>query len=98
MEMIFLRNVILIKNFLIIYIVIINLITFFYFGWDKLRAEFNKRRVSEKILWCCMLLGGSVGGLAGMYFFRHKTKKLSFQTVVAIIFMIQILLTIWWWN
>lgn len=77
---------------LILYGVIINLITFFYFGADKLRAQNNLRRVSEKALWILTLLGGSLGALLAMKIFRHKTKKLSFQAMLAVILAIQILL------
>ena len=76
----------------IIYLFIINIVTFFYFGLDKIKARLSHRRISEKILWFFPAIGGSIGALAGMYFFRHKTKKASFQTGIAIILAIQILL------
>lgn len=81
-----------ITQLLLIYLVIINLIAFFYFGWDKLCSQMNKRRISEKTLWGLSLIGGSLGALVGMNFFRHKTKKLSFQAGMAIILVIQIFL------
>lgn len=84
-----------VRFFLVLYGIFISIITFFYFGWDKIRAELGKRRVSERMLWIFTLLGGSLGALLGMHFFRHKTKKLSFQAGLAIIFMIQILIILW---
>ena len=48
------------------------------------------RRTSENALWFSCLIGGSAGGLIGMHVFRHKTKKISFQAVLAIILVIQI--------
>jgi len=84
-----------IQFFLFVYFIAISIITFFYFGWDKMRAELNKRRVSEKMLWILSLLGGSLSALLAMHFFRHKTKKFSFQAGMAIILMIQILFAIW---
>ena len=80
------------KQLLLIYLVLINLITFFYFGVDKLKAQLSHRRVPEKTLWILALVGGTVGALAGMNFFRHKTKKNSFQIVIAFILLIQIAL------
>ena len=74
---------------LIGYLGLINLVTFFYFGFDKLKAQWATRRVSEKMLWTLSLIGGSVGGLLGMYFFRHKTKKVSFQSGMIIIIALQ---------
>lgn len=71
------------------------MITFFYFGWDKMSAAKDWRRIRERTLWILMILGGSVGGLLGMRIFRHKTRKLSFQVVVAVILMAQILIGFW---
>ena len=75
---------------LILYLLVINLITFFIFAIDKFKATRSSRRVSEKKLWFFSLAGGSIGALLSMKLFRHKTKKLSFQTVLAIIIVIQV--------
>ncbi|MBI4992884.1 MAG: DUF1294 domain-containing protein [Candidatus Magasanikbacteria bacterium] len=77
---------------LFVYFLLINLISFFYIGIDKMKAQLDRRRVSEKTLWLLALIGGSLGTLLGMHFFRHKTKKISFQAVLAIILAIQIFL------
>jgi uncharacterized membrane protein YsdA (DUF1294 family) len=47
-------------------------------GRDKRLAQIGARRVPEKRLFLLALLGGAIGGLAGMYVFHHKTKHLSF--------------------
>ncbi len=83
---------------LLAYLTLINLISFFYFGLDKLKSQLSARRISEKILWTLTLIGGSLGTLMGMWFFRHKTKKLSFQAVVAIILMIHVLLLYFYFS
>lgn len=80
------------SQLIIIYLIIINIITFFYFGIDKIKAHWNKRRIPETILWGLALFGGSIGALVGMNFFRHKTKKISFQSGIAIIIIVQIFL------
>ncbi len=73
------------------YVLIINIVTFFYFGFDKMKAIFNRgRRVPEKVLWFLTFIGGTIGALLGMWFFQHKTSKLSFQAGVAIILSLQI--------
>ena len=70
--------------------------TFFVFGLDKARSvKVGVSRISEKTLWLLTLFGGSLGALAGMHFFRHKTKKLSFQAVMAVILVGQILVGVW---
>ena len=52
---------------------------FVMMGLDKRRARRAARRISEKTLFVFALLGGAVGGTAGMFLFRHKTKHLSFR-------------------
>lgn len=79
----------------LLYLALINITAFFAFGWDKLRSQvdgWRGRRVSEKMLWLLTLIGGSIGALLGMHFFRHKTKKLSFQAGIAVILAGQMLL------
>ncbi|EKE06701.1 MAG: hypothetical protein ACD_18C00302G0007 [uncultured bacterium] len=75
---------------LIVYFTLINLITFITFGIDKSKSINNARRVSEKTLWIMSFLGGSLGAMLAMKMFRHKTKKLSFQAMMAVILVIQI--------
>lgn len=77
---------------ILIYLVVINLITFFYFGLDKLLSQIQKRRIRERTLWTLALVGGSIGALLGINFFRHKTKKMSFQAGLAIILAVQVVL------
>lgn len=62
----------------IIYIILINIITFIVMGIDKKKAKFGKWRIKESILFTLVLLGGGIGGTLGMYVFRHKTKKMRF--------------------
>ena len=80
------------QSTILAYFVLINFITFITFGIDKDKAINNNRRVSEKTLWIMSLLGGSLGTLFAMKTFRHKTKKLSFQAVLALILALQVLL------
>lgn len=82
-------------NILLAYLLVINIISFITLGLDKWKAEWNSSfRIPEKILWLLTLLGGSIGTLLAMNFFRHKTKKLPFQTVVAVILVVQMLIIV----
>lgn len=74
----------------LIYFIIINIITFFSFGLDKIKSQLNYRRISEGTLFFLSFVGGSIGASAGMVFFRHKTKKSSFQVILALILFFQI--------
>ncbi len=61
-----------------------NLLVFFLYGTDKLKAKKGAWRISEKTLLLCALLLGGVGAFAGMKVFRHKTKHMSFNILVPV--------------
>ena len=82
-----------VKN-IVIYIIAMNVITFLAMWLDKRKAERGKWRTKEMTLLVLALLGGSIGGIAGMYTFRHKTKKLRFSIGFPIILVCQILLIV----
>lgn len=73
-----------------LYVVIMNIIGVMMMGIDKSRAKRHAWRIPEKTLFLISLLGGSVGSLAGMYLFRHKTKHMKFVIGMPLILLIQI--------
>ena len=62
-----------------IYLVAINVIAFALMGADKKKARNGQWRIPEKTLFLSAILGGSIGAIAGMKTFRHKTKHWYFQ-------------------
>lgn len=82
-------------EFLLLYLLIINAAAFLLMLIDKRRAQKNKWRIPEKTLFASAILGGSIGALAGMYTFRHKTQHLSFVIGMPVILAGHILLIIW---
>lgn len=76
----------------VLYVMIVNFISFLFFGWDKSKAEKGSFRISERTLMFLAILGGSIGALAGMYTFRHKTRKLKFRIGIPVILILQIML------
>ncbi|MGI6123740.1 MAG: DUF1294 domain-containing protein [Acetivibrionales bacterium] len=74
------------------YILIINMVAFCVSGFDKSASIHNRRRIPEKTLFILAIIGGSVGIYASMYFFRHKTKHLSFIIGIPAIILIQLAL------
>lgn len=70
-----------------IYYILVNLLTFILFFIDKEKAKRNMWRTKESILLSFIIIGGFVGGILGMYVFRHKTKKLYFK-IVALLFLL----------
>ena len=83
------------KN-IIIYLIIINIVGFLVMFIDKRKAEKGYWRTPEKTLFLITLIGGSIGTIAGMYTFRHKTKKLKFTIGFPIILIIQIICVIYY--
>ena len=79
---------------LLLYLAAVNLVTFAVYGADKRRARKDKRRVSEKTLFLLAIIGGSVGALAGMYTFRHKTRHWYFVWGIPAILLVQIALPV----
>ena len=73
---------------------LINLIAFFAMVNDKYRAAAGKWRIPEKTLFVMAALGGSLGGICGMYVFRHKTKHKKFSVGFPAIFILQLALGI----
>lgn len=76
----------------IIYVVLMNIIAFGAMYWDKKRAIKGKWRIKENTLLFLVLLGGGIGAIAGMYTFRHKTKKMAFVIGFPLILICQIIL------
>jgi len=58
---------------------VMSLITFLMYAVDKGAAESGNRRIPEGRLHLFELLCGWPGALVGQQFFRHKTRKTSFQ-------------------
>ena len=80
---------------LLVWLAVINLLTFIVYGADKRRARKGKWRVPEKTLFLLPLLGGSIGALLGMRVFHHKTKHWYFVRGIPAILLAQIALAVW---
>lgn len=78
-----------------IYLVIVNLIAFLLMAMDKSRARKHQWRIPEKTLFLSAILGGSIGAIAGMYTFHHKTKHWYFVIGMPAILIVQIALIVW---
>jgi uncharacterized membrane protein YsdA (DUF1294 family) len=66
-------------DYLLYYILVVNLIGLYLMYVDKRKARKNQYRISERMLWTVALLGGALGATAGMHWFRHKTKHTAFK-------------------
>lgn len=79
---------------LLLYLVIINAAALLLMLADKRRARKNLWRIPERTLLLSAALGGSLGSLAGMYLFRHKTLHPKFTIGVPLILAAQVILAV----
>ena len=82
-------------NNIVIYLIVINIIGFFAMGIDKWKAKNNAWRIPENTLFAITALGGGIGTIAGMYTFRHKTKKTKFTIGLPAILILEIILIVY---
>lgn len=80
---------------LLLYLFLINAVAFLLMLVDKQKARKNLWRIPERTLFLSALLGGSVGAIAGMYAFHHKTRHLSFTLGMPAILAGQVILAIY---
>lgn len=66
-------------KYFILYLAAMNVVSFFAMFSDKQKAKKHKWRTPEKVLFLFVILGGGIGGTAGMYAFHHKTKHWYFK-------------------
>ena len=69
---------------------VVNLAAFLAMGADKGRAQSGRWRVRERTLFLLALIGGSVGAIAGMWLFHHKTRHWYFVVGLPAILALQI--------
>jgi len=82
-------------SILIFGFIFMNLLGFILMKLDKKYAKEEKRRIKESTLFLTALLFGSLGILAGMYKFRHKTLHKSFTIGIPFIIAVQIVFVIY---
>ncbi len=71
------------------YFAVITIVAFALMGIDKHKAKKGAFRISEASLFITALLGGSIGSMAGMLVFHHKTNHWYFQVLMPLIALVQ---------
>lgn len=77
---------------ILLYLLIVNALAFVLMLADKRKAQKKLWRIPESTLLLSAAIGGSIGSLAGMYTFRHKTRHLKFTLGVPAILIAQIVI------
>ena len=79
-------------HIVLIYLAVINVVTFFMYGVDKWKAKKSKWRIREATLLGLAVLGGSIGAWLGMKVWHHKTMHKKFKYELPLILLAQIAL------
>ena len=77
-------------KYILAYLLIVNAVAFLLMLIDKIKAKKNLWRIKESTLMLWAAIGGSIGALAGMYTFRHKTLHHKFTIGIPAILILQI--------
>lgn len=83
-------------RFLLLYLLIVNAVGFLIMLADKRKAQKKLWRIPEATLLTVALIGGSIGSLAGMRVFHHKTRKPKFYIGIPAILVLQLALVGYW--
>lgn len=75
---------------LMLWLLGINAAGFLLMGLDKWKAKRGAWRIPEKTLFTAALLGGTVGVIAGMQTFHHKTRHGQFKYGLPVLLAVQI--------
>ena len=79
-------------DFIILYVIAVNVISFVMMGVDKRRAVKRAFRIPESTLFVLAIIGGSIGSIAGMHLFHHKTRHWYFLYGMPVILALQVIL------
>ena len=82
------------KEIVVIYLVVINVVAFVVYGVDKYKAKRGRWRTPEATLLGLAAIGGSIGAWLGMKVWHHKTMHKKFQYGVPLILITQIALVV----
>ncbi len=82
----------------LLFLLLINLVTFLVYGMDKYKAKQDLPRIAERTLLGLALLGGSFGALLGMHLFHHKTRHWYFRYGIPLILLVQLALGFTLWH
>jgi len=78
-----------VEQYILYYLLCINLLAFVLYGVDKCKAKRGAWRTPEWVLVFVALFGGSLGALFAIGVFHHKTLHKKFSIGVPLIFTLQ---------
>ncbi|UKK85377.1 DUF1294 domain-containing protein [Sphingopyxis sp. BSN-002] len=85
------------NEYILYWLIAMNLIAFVQMVLDKKYAEAGQRRIPESNLLLWAFLGGAFGTVLAARLVRHKTRKQPFATWMLIWLWVDIILLLLWW-
>ena len=82
----------------LLWLAAVNAAGFLMMGLDKWKAKRSAWRIPEKSLFTAALLGGTVGVMAGMKTFHHKTSHGQFKYGLPVLLAVQLGAAAWLMN
>ena len=82
-------------SLLLIYL-LVNVVVYCVYWWDKQAAIEGARRVRESTLLWLAMAGGSLGALTAQQVLRHKTRKEPFRSILMTIGALHVVLGVVW--
>ena len=79
----------------LLFIVMMNVMTYWFYAQDKESATLGKRRVPEQTLHVLAFLGGWPAAWLAQQRLRHKTQKQPFRKIYFCTIVFNILLILW---
>ena len=83
---------------IIVYVVMMNLVSFALMGIDKYNAKKKAWRIPEATLFLFAIFGGSIGSILGMFLFHHKTRHWYFLFGLPLILILQLVCIYLLWQ
>ncbi len=80
----------LMQNFIIIALLILNIFGFILVSLDKYKAKNRLWRIPERSFFILSILGGGIGIYIGLFLFSHKTRHWYFMVIIPLIILAQI--------
>jgi uncharacterized membrane protein YsdA (DUF1294 family) len=80
----------LMQNFIIIALLILNIFGFILVSLDKYKAKNKLWRIPERSFFILSILGGGIGVYIGLFLFNHKTRHWYFMVIIPLIILAQI--------
>ena len=77
------------------YLLVVNLVTFLLYWYDKAASGRGLLRVPEWTLHVFAIAGGSPAAFGAQQLFRHKTRKRSFRVVFWLLVVLQAAVLFW---